>query len=555
MTWRYADTLSVVRQAADDPRAVEGIALPYGIESNDTDMGNGVVGREVHAPGAAAKSVAYWMGRADGARMPFRARHKERPIGTVTSLEDTPDGVRFRASIFAGDAGDQYLAEVAAGINGVSAEYGPEVSGRVRGRDGVILRREVKLFAIAGSDMPAFDGARIALRDMEDPKVTETAEATPEERDAQATTPIVTPQQRDAQERAAVEAIVPRGQATITRAEAVYAPDGEHNFLRDTWLGAQGNHAARERLQKHSAMIADIAVKMERIASARFLDPAYQERAGDLLSSEIPGAYPTEYLPGLLTPRIFKGRPMGDFFTRFPISDATPRTFAKVTTSTAAAVQSAEGAALSTTDLATTAVTVTPSMYGATIDVSRQVLDGGDPSALAMVYQDLLEAYAQASETVIKTAVEAGASASGTAITAATPYAGTLGNVIKYYTTRFRAATGAFIPSALFAVLAAQGDSTGRPFLPMIGAVNSDGTTLADDVSLELAVLTARTKLSYASTVNVCVFSRPTDYVIYESPITTIQYDQVVGPQAVRVGLWAYLGVGTRLGSLSVTAA
>jgi hypothetical protein len=43
--------------------------------------------------------------------------------------------------------------------------------------------------------------------------------------------------------------------------------------------------------------------------------------------------------------------------------------------------------------------------------------------------------------------------------------------------------------------------------------------------------------------------------VIFESSIAQFQYDQIVGPQAIRVGLWAYLVVGTRLGSLKVTAA
>jgi len=42
---------------------------------------------------------------------------------------------------------------------------------------------------------------------------------------------------------------------------------------------------------------------------------------------------------------------------------------------------------------------------------------------------------------------------------------------------------------------------------------------------------------------------------IFESPIARFSYDQVVGPAAVRVGIWAYLVVGQRLGSLKVTAA
>lgn len=543
------EAIGFARIAADNPRSIEGIAVPYGVLSNPTELleGTGEIVREAWKPGAFRDNVTAWGSRKDGRRMPYRPEHGTSPVGVVTSLTDTPEGVAFRAEIFEGAAGDAYLANVAAGLNGVSVEAMWDAPPR-RMKDGTRLHSAGRLYGIAGSVMPAFDGAHIALRDMEDEPVADqpvpAAAAAPVEAATAA---------RSAAEAAAVGSYA--SGVTVTRAEAVYSPRGEHNYLHDTWLALKGDSNARERQARHGAMLGEIAVRMEREAAARFLDPMYAERAGDLVSSEYPGAYPNTYLPGLLTPRIFKGRPMADFYTRFPIADALPKIFAKVTTSTAVAVQSAEGAALSTTDLATTAVTVTPSMYGATIDISRQVLDGGDPSALAVVYQDLLEAYAQASETVVKTAVEAGSTASGVAITAATPYAGTLANVINYYATRFKGATGAFIPSALFPVLAAQGDTTGRPFLPMIGAVNSDGATLADDLDLSLAVLTARTKLSYASTTNVCVFGRPSDFVIYESPITTVQYDQVVGPQAVRVGLYAYLGVGTRLGSLKVTAA
>jgi hypothetical protein len=51
------------------------------------------------------------------------------------------------------------------------------------------------------------------------------------------------------------------------------------------------------------------------------------------------------------------------------------------------------------------------------------------------------------------------------------------------------------------------------------------------------------------------VFAVPNDYVIYESPVATFSYDQPVGPQAVRIGIWAYLVAVARLGGLSVTAA
>lgn len=546
MTGRTTDALGFIREVAPESRDIAGVAVPYGSVSGPTP-----IGPEAFAPGAFRDSVAHWQTRGDGARMAFRSAHGEKPIGTIQELSDGPDGVTFRATIFETPAGDEYLAQARAGLNGVSIEFAPGDK-PARLRSGVTLHRQATLHAIAGSVSPAYDGARIALRDMEEPTVTDAAEApTPDA----AVAPQIDNTERAALEARDVAARIAPATITITRPEFVYSRGSEHNYLQDAYLQTRGDTGAADRVQKHQGILQAIAVQEERAAWDRFMgqDVQVQERAGDVLSSEIPGAYPTDFVPGLLTPRILKGRPMGSFYNRVPIADARPRTFPKVTTSTTVAVQSAEGAALSATDLATTAVTVTPLMYGAYTDVSRQALDGADPSVLAMIYQDLIEAYAQASETVIKTAVEAGSTASGVAITAATPYAGVVANVVNYYATRFRAATGAFIPSAEYSVLLAQADTTGRPLLPQIGAVNSDGTV--DDGAVAVRILSAQGRLSYASTVNVNVFGIPSDFVIFESSIAQFQYDQVVGPQAVRVGLYAYLVVGTRLGSLKVTAA
>lgn len=555
MSWRHTDALTTIRREEPDGRIVAGLALPYGVRSLPTQQLDGATASEAFAPGAFAASVDYWMTRQDGAKMAFRPAHGERPVGTVQALQDTPDGVVFRAAIFASPAGDDYLRDVDAGLNGVSVEWGPgsepdsKAPGRLKG--GGLLHREGKLHAIAGSIQPAYDGARIALRDMEEPMTTNESpapepapEPTPDPEpitaqrnaaDAAAVTPAMTLAERSAAEASSVAHV----QASITRPEAIYGPRSGASYFADRLHAGEGDAAAADRLARHQQLLTD--------------QVAIMERAGDVLSAEVPGAYPNQYLPGLLTPRILKGRPMGGFFSRFPITDATPKVFPKVTTSTTVAVQSAEGAALAASDLATTAVTATPLIYGGFTDVSRQVLDGADPSIDAMLMQDLVESYAQASETVIKTAVEAGSTASGVAITAATPYAGTLANVINYQATRFLPAQAAFVPAALYSVLLAQGDSTGRPFLPMIGATNSDGTVQPGGATAGL--LGADVFLSWANTANVNVFARTTDFVIFESSIATFRYDQVVGPQAIRIGIWAYLVVGARLGGLKVTAA
>jgi phage head maturation protease len=518
--------------------------------------GSGEIIRETWAPGAFAQNIAEWNAHPDGRKMAFRPSHGERSIGSVFELRDTPDGPYFRAKIRTGPRGDAYLEEVSDGLNGVSIE-GMWNEPPKRTKDGVVVHRSGQLQGIAGSDAPAYDGASVARRDMEAVMAENETPAPPDPEPIPEPEPAPEPPAaaRLKAERDAVSQFV--SSISITRPELVYSRDSQFNYMHDQWAISgksllQNKAEAGERVAKHTKFLEEIAVKMERDAYSRAFDPGMAQRAGDVLSTEIPGAYPNDYLPGLLTPRIFKRRPMGDFFNRIPISDARPRIFPKVTTSGTVATF-AEGVAPTATDIATTAVTVTPSAYGTYTDVSRQALDGGDPNVLSIIFQDLVEAYSQASETAIKVAVEAGASASGTAITAATPWAGELGNVVKYYATRFRPCEAAFVPSALYSVLLAQGDTTGRPFMPQLGPVNSDGTVNSGGVNGN--ILGAQAFLSWASTVNVNVFAVSNDYVIYESSIVQFTYDQVVGPQSVRVGLWAYLGIGTRLGGLSVTAA
>jgi phage head maturation protease len=564
---RTLEAIGSVRSVAPDSRDITGVVAPYNVRSNPTELlsGSGDIITEILMEGAARDSVAAWTSRTDGARMAYKPAHGEKPVGVVTDLADTPEAISFRASIFDTPAGDEYLANVRAGLNGVSPEFMPDMKTTKRMRDGTVVHRSIKLHALAGSNAPAYDGARIALRDMEDlmtdketpapePPPTPEPEPEPAPPAARGAVPPISGAERAAAERATVSQYA--SSITITRPELVYGRDAEYNFMHDQWKISgrsllDGKAEAGDRVRRHEAHLRDVAVAMERDAYSRIFDPGQAERAGDVLSSEIPGAYPNDYLPGLLTPRILKGRPMGSAYQRVPISDARPRVFPKVTTSGVAIVQPGEGnAAFGATDIATTAVTVNPLMYGAFTDVSRQALDGGDPSVLSIIFQDLVEAYSQTSEGAIKTAVEAGATASGVAALIATPYAGTLANVVNYFGVRFRPAEYAFFPPAIYTTLLAQADTTGRPLMPMLGAMNSQATIQEGGIAGN--ILGATAKLSWASTANTAVYGVPNDYVIFESSIAQFTYDQVVGPQAIRVGLWAYLAVGARLGSLKI---
>ena len=268
MSWRTTEPLTTVRAVADDSRAVEGIAVPYGQIATDVEGGP-----EAFAPGAFRASVEHWAGRQDGARMAFRPAHREKPVGTVTSLEDAPDGVRFRATIFDTPAGDEYLGQVRAGLNGVSIEFAPGKATR-RMRDGTVLHRDARMHAIAGSISPAYDGARIALRDMEDPEVSEETTTTPE-------TPAPETPERDATiaatsaERVAVETRdVARftAPAVVTRPEAVYGRTTGNDFLRDLAASHNGDSEAQERQARHQRHQAHRQLQLARAHQVERMD-------------------------------------------------------------------------------------------------------------------------------------------------------------------------------------------------------------------------------------------------------------------------------------------
>jgi HK97 family phage prohead protease len=563
---------------APEERIIEGVVVPYGQVATVRDSPTGRPYRESIARGAmdgldpgrvrleyVADPSPQSYNNHDGARLIGR--------GIAADLEGDGASMRFRVSKTA--LGDEAYELARDGVlTDLSVAFSPVAERRTR--DGVVERTKIDLGRVAlVASRGAYAGATVtAVRAAGEGAMSEETTTAPkgeeEEADEEEAPPagqrpnrtrVTVDVDRAAAERETAQALSRAGSSgprvQVTRHEMVYRADatwsgrnerGERvSLLSDGWRARNGDMEAAERIFRYEQMRADYERRAES-AAAPFL-----ERAGDVLSAEIPGAYPNDYVPGLLTPRILKGRPMGGFYDRYPISDGLPKIYPKVSTSTVVVAQSAEGVNPAASDFATTAVTVTPVLYGTETVVSRQVLDGSSPAAEAMVIADMIEAYAQASEAVIKTAVEAGSSASGVAIVAATPYAGILGNIVAYYTARFRAAQGEFIPPALYPVLLAQADTTGRPLLPALGPINASGTT--SDGAVGANILGATVYLSYASTVNVVVTGRSNDFVIFESPIARFSYDAVTGPAGVRVGVWAYLAVGQRLGSIKVTAA
>ena len=576
---------AVLLRAAGTPdeRIIEGVVVPYGQTATVRDTPAGRPYRERIARGAmdgldpTDVRLEYM---ADPTPQPYNTHTGARLIGRGVSADLAGDGAVLRFRVSRTPLGDEAYELARDGVlTDLSVAFAPIEERRTR--DGIVERTRIQLGRVAlVAGQGAYRGAQVtAVRAAAEgtdvtentaPDTTATEPDPPDEPEPAPPAPqrpnrtrVTVDVDRAGVERETVAQLTRAGSAgpriQITRPELVYRADATWSgrderglrvsLLSDGWKARNGDMAAAERVWRWEQARAEY----ERAAEASADPMEILMRAGDVLSSEIPGAYPNDYIPGLLTPRILKGRPMGGFYDRFPISDGLPKIYPKVTTSTAVTAQSGEGVNPAASDFATTAVTVTPVLYGTETVVSRQVLDGSSPAAEAMVIADMIEAYGQASEAVIKTAVEAGSTASGAAIVAATPYNGALANVIAYYTARFRAALAQFIPAGLYPVLLTQADTTGRPLLPAGGAINSQGSSAEGGIGASL--LGAGVYLSYTSTANVVVTGRSNDFVIFESPIARFSYDAVTGPAGIRVGVWAYLAVGQRLGSIKVTAA
>lgn len=552
------------------PRFLEGMAVPYGVPVR---LGDGTV--ETFARGAFGAEPDRW--RASGRTMAFVKSHRGEPVAIVRDLVDTPDGLRFRAELLWHKAATaEYVGDVAAGINGVSIEYKPEtVAPRP---DGYLVQRGT-LHAIAGAYAPAYEGARVQLRDQSGGsstmETTTTAAAVTDygaelqrrhadaqaavaalvagqaaaggEPDAQAAAELQAAQGRLARlsamsdayqqtqarqlaERAAVTRAAGQAPASdsgirITRDQLVYA-GRQHSFLRDVIHAGQGDPEASGRLRRHYTQLSDLA-----------------ERA-TIVSSGVGGAIANEYLPGLLVDAIAKGRPMGSFFQRIPVTDARPRIFPRVTTSTTVAKPS-EGANPSDGDFATEAVSATPELYIGSLTVARTIIDGADPDAERMMLADMQEQYAQVTEAALVSAIESGAASGTGTYVHDTPHAGILAMIVRYRTARRLRAEAVFLPDAVYEGAMSQVDSTGRPLIPYMGPQNAAGMQTAPGADGG-SVLGVPLIQSYASAPGtskanaVAVVARAADAIYYESALLDFRYEQPAGPAAVKLGVYGY---------------
>jgi HK97 family phage major capsid protein len=276
-------------------------------------------------------------------------------------------------------------------------------------------------------------------------------------------------------------------------------------------------------------------------ASARMDRHRLQTRAvGTTVTG--PGAVPPNWLFQEFAILAHGARPWADTLRRLEIDNANP---VNLGTQTGGAVVQAttEGAAAPDGSFNASILTTNPVTYTGKVDVSRQLIDGAMPAVDSLVYADCMGAYNEAVESAVVAAFEA--LAPPVTIT----YPGTYTNLPDCFTDagaslikrRKLAASHVLMSAGAWAFLAKQKDTAGRPLVTtgVYGATNAYGLAAADYLGGETVGLQCIPSWAQAVDNHLYVV-RADDMLLLESATFNFRYEEVLGPSAVRLGVWGY---------------
>ena len=243
-------------------------------------------------------------------------------------------------------------------------------------------------------------------------------------------------------------------------------------------------------------------------------------------------------------------RPWADTLRRIGITDANPINIGKqVTPGAAPAAQASEGAAPADGSFNANLITTSPVTYTGKVDVSRQLVDGSNPAIDALVFQDTMGAYNELIETAVVNAFEA-----ATGLSATITYPGTAPVYANLFDAFIDAGASVrkhrkappkvvFCSEGAWAYMSKQKDQQGRPLVVTgeHGPVNAYG--LGDAIIyghvagmvVGLAVIP-----SWAAVDNHLYVAKADDLILLESSTFNFRYEEVLGPSAIRLGVWGY---------------
>lgn len=260
-----------------------------------------------------------------------------------------------------------------------------------------------------------------------------------------------------------------------------------------------------------------------------------------------------------------QGRVLADMVRNVPLGDdPRPITLPKQTAGTDAEVteQATENDPIEDDDAFDTDVdTVVPKPTAGSQIVSRQMLDMSSPAIDSLIYGDLMGAYNLKVEKKIGTAIIA----VGTALPASEGATVEVTDPAHYARVLVKAAVAVRNLRKLPAGIAAMSvnrwgefidlvDSTGRPLVTGVGDGPQNIMGSADVTQMDGGRFKG---LRLAPTDGIALDDRfavvrPSDVLLFESNVMRFRYEQPLGPESVKMGIWAYTAVLIRYGTASI---
>jgi hypothetical protein len=293
------------------------------------------------------------------------------------------------------------------------------------------------------------------------------------------------------------------------------------------------------------------------------------------------GIVPPKWLTDLYAPLARQGRVVANAVRHIDLGDdPRPVTLPRQTTGTDSVIaeQSSENTHPSETDgFATDVDVVTFKPTSGIQVVSRQTIDMTDPSIDELIYGDMISVYDNKCEDKVVAAMVAAATAAATVTTfatdssAASPDTGDWADIdpvpvaldamidaeFAVWAARFEPADAAIMRIPRWGKFRKLRDLDGRALIPPEFArqqmvnVEGVGSVAARGQVEDLAVLPTKSMGTTAYPESILV-ARLADTVFWEGALQRFRFEEVAGPESIKLGIWAYTGVLVRYPASSV---
>jgi HK97 family phage major capsid protein len=237
-------------------------------------------------------------------------------------------------------------------------------------------------------------------------------------------------------------------------------------------------------------------------------------------------------------------RPWADQLRRIQIDNANPVNLGQQTAGAAVTVQT-EGNPPNDGSFVAGVVTTQPTTLTGKVDVSRQIVDGSMPAIDALVYADAMGSYNEQVETMVVNAFEALAPPVTITYPGTAPVYANLpdafidanASLVKH---RKLGGSTVFCSSGAWAYLSKQKDGAGRPLITTSFGIPTNSYGVAQPSHLQGEVTGLRVIPSWAGVDNHLYVAVASDLILLESSTFNFRYEEVLGPEAIRLGVWGY---------------